>query len=314
MNTASDETRHSHARNRALGAWGTRRLRALRIGVFDKRDSEHRIQSIQDTAVERPLYSMGDGTAYPGDILDTRLADVEGLVLPILARWCEGPTRDLRNHEQLVALSAYLAVVHAQPPSSSVRLREFDTALREDRSEFGEGPLSGSDSDRVDVDDGEMSRIDEIRRVLDENAIRIGMNPNEAARLSLHVPEVAFGALRAMRWHLIEAPDGSEFITSDAPLNVFVPDEPRLAPAENLMSPNAEVTFPLSPRTCLFGRRARTPRGRSRPPRVSEVNERQARGAERFVFFREWTEAVEKAVRKGPRRAEPCATPPPRRG
>jgi hypothetical protein len=131
---------------------------------------------------------------------------------------------------------------------------------------------------------------------------RIASPPDTVSRNSLHVPEVAFRTFRAMRWHLVEAPDGSEFVTSDAPVNIFVPDEPSLGVEEDLMSPNAEATFPISPRMCLVGRRLRTG-GDEWSTRVREVNQRQARAAERFVYFRKRTGAVEKVMQRAEKAA-----------
>lgn len=295
VSLAIPSNQHSHAPSRSLAPWGTRRARALRIGVFDKRDSHYQFQSIQTDRVKEPHGSMGDETTYPGGILETHLADIESLALPILANWCDGPPRALRNDRQLVVLSAYLAVVHAQLPTISVQLREFDTTFAGDHVTSSEVPLRALSSARTDVASNGGDPIGEIRRALGEDDVRLEMRPNEAAWLSLHVPEAAFRAFRAMRWRLVGAPEGSEFITSDAPVNVLVLDEPNLGLDEALISPHAEVTFPLSPRMCLLGRRA-WPRGGPCSPGVREVNDRQVHSAERFVYFRKQTGAVEQSM------------------
>lgn len=291
-----DVNHHSHAPSRSLAAWGTRRAKALRVGVFDKRDSQYRVQSIQNAVVKEPRYSVRDETTYPGSILETRLADIENLVLPILTDWGERPSGALRNERQLVVFSAYLAVVHARLPTVAEQLRQFDAAFAGDHVRSNEGPLRVLSSAQTDLTPDEGSAIGEIRRALGEHDVRIEMRPTDAAWLSLHIPEVAFAAFRAMRWRLMEAPEGSEFITSDVPVNILVPDEPSLGLDEGLMSPNAEATFAVSPRMCLIGRRPRAC-GSSRSPGVREVNQRQARLAERFVYFRKRTGAVEKVVK-----------------
>lgn len=263
--------------------------------MFDKRDSQYRVQSIQNDMVKELHCSMADETTYPGGVLETRLADIESLALPILANWCDGPPRALRNDRQLVVLSAYLAVVHAQLPTISEQLREFDSAFAEEQLKSGEERPRAWRSARTGLGTDERGLVGEIRRALGEDDVRVEMKPNESARLSLHVPEAAFGAFRAMRWRLVEAPYGTEFITSDVPVNVFVPDEPGLGLHERLLSPEAEVTFPVSPRMCLLGQRARARRDGG-SPMDCHVNRRQARGAERFVYFRKRTRAVEEAM------------------
>lgn len=284
---------HSPEPSRSLAPWGTRRAKALRVGVFDKRDSQYRVRSIQNDTVKEPRDSMWDETAYPGDILETRLADIESLVRPILANWREGPPRALRDDRQLVVFAAYLAVVHAQLPPISEQLRDFETAFAGDHERSEQEPLRVLRSARIHLGLDEGRSIGEIRRALGEDDVRIEMRPNEAARLSLHIPEVAFRAFRAMRWRLVEAPKGTEFMTSDVPVNIFVPDEPNLGVDEGLMSPNAEATFPVSPRACLVGRRDWS-RGAARAVGVCEVNGRQVRAAKRFVYFRKQTVAVER--------------------
>ncbi len=278
----------------------------MRIGVFDKRDSEYRVQSIPSDIVKGPHYSMGDEATYPSGILETRLADIESLALPILTSWGEGPARALRNDRQLVVISAYLAVVHAQLPTLSAQLREFDAAFAEDHVRSSEEPLRALGSARTDLGSDEGGPIGEIRCALGEEDVRIEMRPKEAARLSLHVPEGAFGAFRAMRWRLVEAPEGSEFITSDVPVNIFCPDGPSVGLDDGLMPSNAEVTFPVSPRMCLVGRRDRARSG-SCSPGVLEVNQRQARAAERFVYFRKQTSAVEEVLNSVEKTVGPSA-------
>lgn len=59
--------------------------------------------------------------------------------------------------------------------------------------------------------------------------------------------------LMRMVWSLLIAPEGSNFITSDNPVVVRNPNDPKWLFCGFASDPSIEVTFPLSPKICLFG-------------------------------------------------------------
>jgi len=59
--------------------------------------------------------------------------------------------------------------------------------------------------------------------------------------------------LMRMDWSLLIAPDGSHFITSDNPVVVRNPDDPKWLFCGFASDTKIQVTFPLSAKICLFG-------------------------------------------------------------
>jgi len=59
--------------------------------------------------------------------------------------------------------------------------------------------------------------------------------------------------LMRMDWSLLIAPDGTNFITSDNPVVVINPEDPKWLFCGFASDPKIRVTFPLSPKICLSG-------------------------------------------------------------
>lgn len=59
--------------------------------------------------------------------------------------------------------------------------------------------------------------------------------------------------LLKMDWSLLIAPEGVQFITSDNPVVVRNPNDPNWLFCGLASDPSIEITFPISPKICLFG-------------------------------------------------------------
>ena len=127
--------------------------------------------------------------------------------------------------------------------------------------------------------------VEDMRRRLNEARPRLAVDQKYALGVSLKLTEAVVGQLLDMNWCLCDAPSGRFFITSDTPLNVFMPHEGGTASfGGGLGEPAVEVRFPVSPTVCLALDRRHTA-GRRRVGRkfVDETNRRTAWMAERFV-------------------------------
>jgi hypothetical protein len=87
-----------------------------------------------------------------------------------------------------------------------------------------------------------------------------------------------------MRWLFLVAPEGSRFLTADAPV-VWVDRNKPSGASAGLMMPNTILSFPISPRLCLLGTWLQLKGSRDIPAgAVDGFNLLPVRFADRFIF------------------------------
>jgi len=118
-----------------------------------------------------------------------------------------------------------------------------------------------------------------------EQRFKLSLNPTVRMGLGLLQAKRMFPELLEMTWCLCRAPSDSFFITSDAPVNVFVPRGPKALFGAGYGLEAVEIGFAVSPQVCLYLRRRQGQlRRRASRAFVTEMNRRTACMAERFVF------------------------------
>lgn len=97
-------------------------------------------------------------------------------------------------------------------------------------------------------------------------------------------------ALRGLVWCAVRVEEAPLFITSDSPLCVFAQGTDGKAIFGAGFGLEAlQVTFPISPRTCLFGDRLG-----AKAPNVQSINKRTAWNALRYIVVQSPSESVER--------------------
>lgn len=235
-----------------------------------------------DALVESYLYSPETGDDPHNDEIETFLADhVDGPAVEPIARLASG---ELLVGEDRERVALFIAFQQMRVPNSRDTVQGFieqvgDHMLRilarpeRIRNTFAEMGKSVSESE-----------IQTIVKLVQDGSIR-----SKATKIpwfqAMGVATRTARIIDALPWTVTRAPDNVEFVTSDVPVvNVLTdPSVPRQFEG-GWLSPSAESTFPLDPRTCL----AIVPGGKEEVSDVTEkwcidVNRRTAHRARRFL-------------------------------
>jgi hypothetical protein len=95
--------------------------------------------------------------------------------------------------------------------------------------------------------------IEELRDLVGnvERRFEIRVNDTFALATTLRMFETVEKRLREFYWCLSTAPPSSEFISCDSPLVIVFREGNKMGLGGGFGHPNAEVSFPLSPKVCL---------------------------------------------------------------
>ncbi len=101
----------------------------------------------------------------------------------------------------------------------------------------------------------------------------------------IRTTHVAGHLLQRMSWSLLIAPDSSNFITSDNPVIVRIPDDPNWI-FVGFGHPDAQITFPLNPNISLFGEWNRSIRiiEEIDDNEVNRINLETYKNSDKFVY------------------------------
>jgi len=98
-------------------------------------------------------------------------------------------------------------------------------------------------------------------------------------------------------WQVWEAPEGTEFITSDNPLITFVPlPNGEFHPGHGFAKPETIVAFPLAPTACLVMGVPGPERVTKDVQSVNKINETVIRLCDRYVYSKTRLENIKKEV------------------
>jgi hypothetical protein len=125
---------------------------------------------------------------------------------------------------------------------------------------------------------------DELRALLQADDYEVKMSEEFSLQVIGHIAGAA-DLFSQMNWHLVEAPTGAEFWTSDNPVSIAV-DGKYSAYVNALASPDCEVAFPITARMALVAMWVDRPdRCVAAPPAVVDVmNGRTVETAYREVY------------------------------
>ena len=273
--------------------------------VYDKDGGEPRPQTPVNTCVEGNLYSLADGEGGRHDRLESELfSPLDGMAKPVFDRWIE-PTANMRSAEvQLMA--EFIAFLHTRVPRNMAFAEQIMRAIYENRRRhLLEKPdeltglvdsFSRARPDRAPLD------VKDLRLWFDEfdQRFRVKVNPDHVLAATLNVAKDVCEQLLTMRWHLVTVRAGAPLVTSDAPVVVFVPHgQSQALFGAGIGLPEAQVTFAISPRVCLFlDRGPINDRGAVELPPINEVNKRAILNAERFVISPKKDAAIADLVKR----------------
>jgi len=285
------EKRHHYVPRFYLGYFArpTEEGRPPVVWVYDKDGGKPRAQQPKDTAVVGRLYTMERPEGKKDTSLEKIFAGVEARAKPILDRWQRSGA--VPEPWELPIVADFLATLHGRVPWAARIAEEFGVALLTARiKELAKDPatLKRFWDERAE-ERGLLEGItfEEFCTSLSEfeRRFKLTMNPTVSMGLGLLQAKGMFPELMDMKWCLCRAPRTRFFITSDAPVNLFVPRGDKAIFGAGYGLQAAEIAFPLSPDVCLYlSRRSAPPRRSVSQAFVNEMNKRASVMAERFVF------------------------------
>jgi hypothetical protein len=258
------------------------------LWVYDrKKDGQCRGQTPENTTVANRFYGYvrADGTYT--DEIERSLAAIESEVAMVLERW------DQAGHtttpDEIALMAQFLGLMHTRVPRSVKAAKEFREIWaiefakllgeRRDWIEafFKEHPPHAAMPITVD-------QMMESLREADER-FEVAVDAKSALAESLSVAHAIAAQLADLNWCLCKASAKRQFVTSDSPLCVFAATRGGALLGAGFGLPQIEVSFPISPSTCLLAdRRHNQSRLALSAEKVEVLNKRMAMHAERCVI------------------------------
>jgi hypothetical protein len=254
------------------------------VWMFDKVHRRWSCAAIDKVAQERDYFSpevesqLADQVESPGHRVLKRLRAPQHL---------EAGDRD--------ALALYIAVMMKRVPRARRKAYELLPSVLEATVANLRGELDGALASTAP------DRLATLLADLDRAVEKAREEPPPGVVEQIRTPTVSkqmFEAIERMVWRMVVRPlNTSPFITSDNPAFYFE--------SYGVGTPNAELTFPISPALALLGSHQGVARSTvvmtTTRDIAKEINRRVASGAERFVFSSvraRWIETL--ATRRNP--------------
>ena len=230
--------------------------------VYDKKDLSAREQTPINTTVIKDYYiSEPDNKGGKNTQIEEFLSIIEGMTKPIFDKWLKKPTNINMNDITIAAL--FLAFAYTRVPRTVEVVKEIvnvgvekvietmkiDAENQEGLRKQYEGFLKSHHGKDIHVSFEEFSEL-----MADPTKYcSFKINEKHAVGRSLELVGGVHKLLMNMHWGIRYIKGDHFFITSDAPLNVFVPtDDDRAIFGGGLAQPAVQVAFPLSPKVCLL--------------------------------------------------------------
>jgi hypothetical protein len=269
------------------------------IWVYNKDGGSARQQSPKDTAVISDLYTIRNVEGVLPNFLEQEFAKCESTVKPILERWVEPGAKPAVK--EIFVVSEFLAYLYLRVPRTIDAIKQISVnssiinienlARNPERLSKAFEWLRSNKQPNL--------TIEELRDLVGnvERRFEIRVNDTFALATTLRMFETVEKRLREFYWCLSTAPPSSEFISCDSPLVIVFREGNKMGLGGGFGHPNAEVSFPLSPKVCLtLDRRTNLKRKILGDSGVLELNRRAAAVAERYIFSAQKTQYVHKLV------------------
>lgn len=262
------------------------------VWVYDKDqpNCDPQLRQPENTGVEGNLYSFRNQEGEHDDSLEKLFARQEGYVQPIIQNWLEPKAKP--SEEEILRSAEFVATFFHRVPRIIDAAREMEQAFAIGQlREIAKDPEIQSKAFNDLKARGQLEGIEsveELGKLFErfEERFEFTTDRTHAMARSLSIINETTAALLRMNWCLCVASEAHPFITSDCPVNVFLPDGRGWATfGAGISMPGVKVSFPLSPTVCLLVDYETNQRRRRVEKRfVNEVNRRMVAGAERFIY------------------------------
>jgi hypothetical protein len=276
--------------------------RTPKLWAYDKESEEPRKQSPKNTANINNLYTVSAPGVASTD-LEIAFGKQESGVAPILAKWQKPGARP--EVDEISEVAYFLALLHLRNPKSAKFFEAMAEVIGAERAK-----AIASDDVRFDKFwQWFLAKETEPPRITKEHFRKLAFNFDENFTIKfdtkyttlspLAYADAINNELKKMCWCLCSAPKERNFITSDFPVVVRFGKGKNFAFGGGFGHPTAQVTFPISPKVCLY--LSRTYRRKAvlvDSSFVKEANRRMVINAERYIFASQLSEGIEKLVKK----------------
>jgi len=256
---------------------------------------ESRPQTPINTTVIGDYYlSAPDKEGKKDARMESFLAAIEGMAKPILDSWRTDPSQWDEEGKSIIAM--FLSFMHSRAPRAVEVIKEMNMAglehVMDEMKKLSMDPAKlkrhydkfrvSEDRKRRDVSLELFERMMSNPREFGEP----GINEKYAMGESFNTAQLIYRHLMNMTWSICAIQNERFFVIGDAPMVVFAQtDEDKAIFGAGFGLPNIEITFPLSPKLCLWIDRRRGTKYRVVGANfVEEVNRRSIHMAERVVI------------------------------
>lgn len=276
--------------------------RNLKLWVYGKEPKPPRKQSPKDTATINGLYLVSAPGVHLTD-LERSFSKQESIVAPLLENW-QKPS-ELPKIDDIREIAYFLALLHLRNPKTAKWFEAVSEVVSAEKARA----MANDDGMFEKFWQWFLAKESEPPRITKEQFRKLALNFDEnftvkidakyATLSPLAQADAVCNELKKMYWCLCSAPKEWDFITSDSPVVVRFRKGDGVAFGGGFGHPTAQVTFPISPRVCLYLSRTFNRKAVAvNPTFVKNANRRTAINAERYVFASQLSEGIEKLAKK----------------
>jgi hypothetical protein len=191
--------------------------------------------------------------------MESFFADIEGKAKTILDRLCQTPSA-IENDEK-ETLAVFLSFSFCRVPRSVQTARElYELGLVrvleivKEQGQYKKSCQKLYDEIMKDMD-GKSISLEKFKDLTQNphKYVKFQVNEKHVLGESLQLAETFFKCLMRMNWSVCTTVGNNFFITSDAPVNVFLPlGDRKVIFGGGFGMPQVEVMFPVAPKICIL--------------------------------------------------------------
>lgn len=216
--------------------------------IYDKKGLAVRPQTPDNTLVIGDYYvSDPDEQGKKNAETEKALAVLESDVKPILEEWIARPAQPLNKQKDMQKVAGFLSLMYTRVPASVQLVSDMHLwAANFVREKFKE---SNEDHQLYIKKTGRQVSYEEYCKFLQDTSPEIN-DEKYMVRKSLSLSYKILHAMVQKHWQLIHIKHENFFVTSDAPLTIFVLKN-AIAEFGDFSASDGHILFPLSSKVCL---------------------------------------------------------------
>lgn len=296
----SQAKRHHYVFRAYLEQWESLQAEGERAGfwVYDRSDlnSPPRFQRAKDTACITHFYRFQEADGSYNTNLENIFGIVESEAMPVIRKLSSIDAEPNKTDwERLVALVAFSSV---RVPNSIQQVEKMAAIFAE---EYLKRKLNEPNAISEFLDahpEADPEAVQQGMKAFLAGEISVSLAPQKGLAFSLESLSGILRVLAPKDWSIIHAVGNVRFVTSDTPVNVFVPaDDGTALIGAGWAHDNAEIWMPLSPLYGVhFGPHPVITSDEEAIEHQTELNRRLIAGSDRWVFSSEKTEELRELI------------------